>query len=436
MDALILLLLILFNGLFAMAEMAIVSSRKARLQQRADEGSAGAAAALALANEPGHFLSAIQVGITIIGILSGALGEEAFATPLAASLRRYSWVAPYADAVALTIVVGTLTCFAVVIGELVPKRLALVSPERIASLVSRPLGLLAKAGYPLVRALSAITDAILRLLRVRAAPEPVTEEEINVLMEQGAEAGIFEKHEQAIVSRTLRLDRLKVTGVMTPRSDVVCIDAGTPFEAAVATMVSSGHARFPLVRGTLDQVLGMLASKALLQALSEGRRGELPAYAQKALFVPQTLTVMQVLEQFKKHRRHSALVVNEFGQVQGLVTMNDVFEALVGDIAVVGDEGDRDVVQRDDGSWLMDGTVTIERFKDVAGISGLLPEEGAGAFHTLGGFVMALLGRVPKAGDKVSWDSYRFEVVDMDRNRVDKVLVSPAPGADPSRMSR
>lgn len=425
MDALILLALITFNGLFAMSEMAIVSSRKARLQHLADEGGAGASVALALANEPGHFLSTIQVGITVIGILSGALGEEAFAVPLAASLRQYPWIASYADAFALAIVVSGVAFFSIIVGELVPKRLALVSPERIASVVSRPLRFLAKAGDPLVRALSAITDATVRLLRIRVSQEPpVTEEEIKVLMEQGAEAGVFEKHEQMIVSRTLRLDRLKVTGVMTPRPDLVCLDVEESFESAIGKMVSSGHSRLPLVRGGLGKIAGMLRSKTLLKSLAERKRGDLLAHAEKALSIPETLNVMEVIEEFKKHHCDAALVVNEFGDVQGLVTMGDVFEALVGDIAIVDGNREQDVVQREDGSWLMDGVVTIERFKDVAGISGPLPAEIDGVFHTLGGFVLEQLGRIPVAGDKFTWESYRFEVVDMDGNGVDKVLVS------------
>jgi putative hemolysin len=425
MDALILLALIGFNGVFALSEMAIVSSRKARLQQFAEAGNAGAAAALNLANEPAHFLSTIQVGITVIGILNGALGEAAFAAPLAATLREYRFIGPYADGVALAVVVGAITVISVVIGELVPKRLALVSPERTASLVSRPMGFLAGAGYPLVRGLSWLTEAILRLFRIRASQEPpVTEEEIKVLMEQGAEAGVFEPHEEAIVSRALRMDRLKVTGVMTPTSDLVYLDAQRPFEDAIQTVVASGHARFPLVRGGLSEVLGMVSSKSLLKALAEKRPGELLPLAEKALFVPDALSVMQVLEEFKKHRRRAALVVNEFGQVRGLATMNDVFEALVGDIGMIEEDADRDIVRREDGTWLMDGSVTIERFKDVAGISGPLPDEDTAIFQTLGGLVMALLGRIPKVGDKFTWESYRFEVMDMDGNRVDKVLVS------------
>jgi putative hemolysin len=425
MDALILLALILFNGLFAMSEMAIVSSRKARLQQFADEGSAGATAALKLANDPAHFLSTIQVGITVIGILSGALGEAAFAAPLAAALRESGWLVKYADAMALGIVVSAITVFSVVVGELVPKHLALVSPERTASLISRPLGLLAKAGYPLVRALSAVTKAILVPFRLQASHQPpVTEEEIKVLMDQGVEAGVFQKHEPAIVTRALRLDRLKVTGVMTPRSELFCVDIDEPFDSAIARMASSGHTRFPLIRGGLGQIAGILDSRALLVDMAEGKRGRLLEHAQTPVFLAETLTVMQVLEQFKKHRRDAALVMNEFDEVLGLVTMNDVFEALVGDMALLNDDSDRDVVLREDGSWLMDGTVTVERFKHVAAVSGPLPEENTGIFQTLGGFVMTLLGRVPQVGDKYTWESYRFEVVAMDANRVDKVIVS------------
>jgi putative hemolysin len=425
MDALIIVCLILLNGLFAMSEMAIVSSRKARLRQLADEGRAGARGALELANEPGHFLSTIQIGITVIGILSGAIGEEVFAVPLGAELRRTAWLAPYADAVALAIVVSLIAFCSIIVGELVPKRLALVSPERIASLVSRPLGFLAKAGHPLVRLLSGVTDAVLRLFRIRTSQDaPVTKEEIKVLMEQGAQAGIFEKHEQMIVSRALRLDRFKVTGVMTPRTNLVCVDAQEPFESAIARMVSSGHARLPLLHGGPRQIAGMVTSKTVLRSLAEGKHGGLLAHAEEALFVPEELTVIQLLEQFKVHRRDAALIVNQFGEVLGLVTMSDVLHSLIGDIGVLEDEAKRDAVLCEDGSWLVDGTMTTERFKDVAGISGPLPEEDTGIFHTAGGFAMAQLGRVPQVGDRFTWENYRFEIVHMDGNRVDKMRVS------------
>jgi putative hemolysin len=284
---------------------------------------------------------------------------------------------------------------------------------------------LSMIGHPVVRALSLATEGILKLFGLRAGSEPpVTEEEIKVLMEQGAEAGVFEQHEQALVTRVFRLDELRVTGVMTPRSAVVALDLEEALDVNIRRIIESGHSRFPVVRGGLDHVEGIVLAKVLLEDALVDKPVDLKARLAKALFVPQTLTVMELVAAFKKHRQTMALVVNEFGDLQGLVTLNDVMEALVGDIATVEDEGERDIVRREDGSWLIDGGVTIERFKDVVGIEETLPEEEAGTYHTLAGFVMLQLGRVPHVGDKFEWHGYRIEVVDMDRNRVDKVIVT------------
>jgi len=424
MDVLILFLLIVLNGIFAMSEMGIVSARKARLQQLADEGRAGARAALALANEPSHFLSTVQIGITLIGITSGAFGEATVAVGLIPWLSRWPALAPYAEQLSLAIVVTAITLTSVIIGELVPKRLALIDPERVASLVARPMMWLAALTYPVVRVLSAATGALLRLFGVRAGGgPPVTEEEINVLMEQGAEAGVFQEHEQTIVSRVFRLDELKVRGVMTPRNDIVYVDLDEPLEHNLRRIVESGHSRFPVVRGSLENVQGIVQTKALLEDALGGRPVDLALQVMKPLLVPDTLTVMQVVEAFKKHRQTVALVIDERGSPQGLVTLNDVMQALVGDIATVGEERELDVVQRDDGSWLIDGGVTVERFKDVLEIEEQLPEESTGSYHTLAGFVMLQLGQVPKVADKFDWNGVEFEVVDMDRHRIDKLLV-------------
>jgi putative hemolysin len=428
MDLLILVVLILLNGVLAMSEMAVMSSRKARLQQFADEGRPGAATALALATQPTNFLSTIQVGITLIGITSGAFGEAAVASRLAGWLSGWPVLMPYADELALTIVVAAITLASLIVGELVPKRLALISPESVASVIARPMTWLATLTYPLVRSLSAITDAVLRVIGVRgAAGSAVTEEEIQVLMEQGTEAGVFQEHEQVIVSRVFRLDQLKVTGVMTSRPDIVYLDLELPQEANMRRIAESGHSRFPVVRGGLDNVQGIAQAKTLLEDLVAGEPGDFASRVLKPLFIPATLTVMQVIESFKKHRQTVALVVDEHGNLQGMVTLNDVMEALVGDIATVEDERDLDVVRRADGSWLMDGGVTIERFRDVLEIEGELPEEHLGSYHTLGGFAMLQLERVPQVGDQFAWEGIEFEIVDMDQHRVDKLLVRRVP---------
>jgi putative hemolysin len=429
MEILILFGLILMNGVFAMSEMAVVSARKARLQHLADEGKRGAKVALRLAQEPSSFLATIQVGITVIGITSGAFGEAKLAKGLSEWLSQWAVFDRHSEAIAATIVITGITLAALIFGELVPKRLALLNPERVASLVAGPMRALSRVAYPLVRALGAVTDGILRLLGLRATGEsPVTEEEIKVLMEQGAEAGVFEAHEQQLVSRVFRLDELRVTGVMTPRGDIIYLDLEEPLEENVRRIVAGHHSRFPVVRGGLRNVVGIVLAKTLLEESLAGRPVDLSNLA-KALFVPETLTVMDLVAQFKQHRQTMALVVNEFGDVVGLATLNDVMEALVGDIATADDERDRDIVPRDERSWLVDGSVTIERFKDVLDVEVPLPEEGLGSYHTVAGFALLQLDRVPHVADRFEWQGYTFEIVDMDGNRIDKLLVTRPPAA-------
>jgi putative hemolysin len=424
MDLLILLSLIVLNGVFAGSEMALVSSRKARLQQLADEGRAGAATALALANEPTHFLSTVQVGITLIGVTSGAFGEATISGGLARWLAHWPQLVPYADDLALAIVVGSVTLVSLIAGELVPKRLALLNPEAVASVIARPMNWLSVLAYPLVRFLSALTEGVLGALGVRKVEgSPVTEEEIKVLMEQGTEAGVFQEHEQMLVSRVFRLDSLKVTGIMTPRTDIVYLDLEEPLETNLRRIADSGHSRLPVVHGALEHVQGIAQAKTLLEDFAAGRPIDLARGLVKPLYVPETLSAMQAVEAFRKHRQTAALVVDEHGNLQGMVTLNDVMEALVGDIATVADERELDIVQREDGSWLVDGGMTVERFKDVLGIEEPFPEEELGTYHTLSGFAMLQLARVPAVGDKFVWNQIEFEIVDMDRHRVDKLLV-------------
>jgi putative hemolysin len=424
MDLLILFSLIVLNGIFAGSEMALVSSRKARLQQLADEGGAGAATALALANEPTHFLSTVQVGITLIGVTSGAFGAATISGGLARWLAQWPQLVPYADDLALVIVVGFVTLVSLIAGELVPKRLALLNPEAVASAIARPMTWLSVLAYPLVRFLSALTDGVLGLLGVRKVEgSPVSEEEIKVLMEQGTEAGVFQEHEQMLVSRVFRLDSLKVTGIMTPRTDIVYLDLGEPLESNLRRIADSGHSRLPVVRGALEHVQGIAQAKTLLEDFAAGRPIDLARGLVKPLYVPETLSAMQAVEAFRKHRQTAALVVDEHGNLQGMVTLNDVMEALVGDIATVEDERELDIVQREDGSWLVDGGMTVERFKDALRIEERFPEEELGTYHTLSGFAMLQLARVPTVGDKFACNQIEFEIVDMDRHRVDKLLV-------------
>jgi putative hemolysin len=426
MDLAIIFVLILCNGLFAMSEIAVVSARKARLQQRADEGQAGAAVALQLANEPAHFFSTIQVGITSIGILNGAFGEAAIADKLAVYFAEFPLLAPYSRGLALTVMVISITYLSVILGELVPKRLALINPEGIASVIARPMQMLARITAPLVNFLSLSSELVLRVLRPKPNEDPpVTEEEINVLMEQGEQAGVFEPAESALVSNVLRLDEQPVAAIMTPRVDMVYLDLDDPFEENRRKLIDSPHSTLPVCKGGLDHVVGVLRSQELLAKSLAGQPTDIANALHPPLYIPRSLSAMQVLETFKKHRAHIALVVDEYGNIIGLVSPTDILEAIVGEISMEEAE-DADAVQREDGSWLMDGMLSTERFRQLLNADELPGEEG-GNFHTLGGFLMMHLGRVPKAADHFEWNGLRFEVMDMDRNRVDKVLVTRLP---------
>jgi putative hemolysin len=436
MELVVLLLLFVVNGLFSMSEMAVVSSRKARLQQLFDEGRAGAGTALDLANNPSHFLSTVQVGITVIGVSSGAFGEAALTEHVSAWLAQLPAIGDRAPAIAAALVIVGITLGSLLIGELVPKRIALLNPEAVASTVAKPMKWLSALVHPIVRLLSSLTDAFLRLLPTRtAAAPPVTEEEIRVLMEQGAEAGVFEEREHELVSRVFRMDDLRATSVMTPRTDIVYLNLEDGEGALRERLADAPHSRFPVTRGDLDNIEGIVEVKALLGDLVLGRRLDLASRLSKPLYLPETLTITETLEAFKKHRQTSAFLVNEYGELQGIVTLHDIMEALVGDIGAEDETGDEDIVRRDDGSWLVDGGVSVERFKEALDVDEPLPEEHTGSYNTLGGFAMLELGRVPKAADRFEWGDYRFEVIDMDRNRVDKLLVTRAPEAPTSDPS-
>lgn len=428
MDLALVFLLIVINGIFAMSEIAVVSSRKSRLQNLADDGSLGAQAALSLHHEPSSFLSTIQVGITLVGILNGAIGEAAVADPLAAWLVGIPLLEPYAKGIALTVTVVGLTYFSVVVGELVPKRLALLAPEGIASLVARPMMILARITHPLVVILSSSCSGILRLLGAKRKDEPpVTDDEIKVLMEQGAEAGVFHESEQEIVSNVLRLDEQRISSIMTPRRDMLVIDLDEDEETVWQRIIETEYSRLVVCRGGLDHVLGVLQTGDLLKKVLPGHgitTADVEPMLRPPLYVPESVTTTQLLESFRRARLQFALIINEYGDVQGLVTLTDVLAAIVGELSVPEAPEDRDMLQREDGSWLMDGDVGVERLKSVLDIVDDLPGEDEHSFHTLGGFIMHALGRVPAPTDHFEVLGWRFEVMDMDRNRVDKVLVS------------
>jgi putative hemolysin len=431
MDVLLLLLLILLNALFAMSEMAVVSSRKARLQRMADDGFPGAKSAVALNEEPSAFLSTIQVGITTIGILSGVVGEGLIAAPIAAWLSQFAPIEPYAKGASVAVVVAIITYLSVVIGELVPKRLALLAPERIASVVARPMVWFSGIARPMVSVLGWSSSLLLRLLGARGTDEPpVTDDEIKVLMEQGAEAGVFHESEQAIVSNVLRLDDQRIGAIMTPRMDIFAIDLADGDETVRGRIADSPHSRVVVCRDGLDHILGVLRIGDLLKPALAGGPLEVEKHLTPPLFVPETLSTTQLLENFRRERVQFGLIVDEYGDLQGLVSLTDVLTSIVGDLPELDDNDDVDVVRREDGSWLVDGSVGLERLKAVLEIDEL-PEEDERGFHTIGGFAMHRLGRIPSVADHFEAAGFRFEVVDMDRNRVDKMLVARVPGSQP-----
>lgn len=425
MELAILLALFVVNGVFAMSELAVVSSRRIRLQQLAEGGDRGASAALALTEHPGPFLSTIQVGITLIGIFSGAFGEATLVDQLTPVLAAQPVVGPYAGEIALAAVVVGITYFSLILGELVPKRLALHAPEAVARRIALPMQLLARLMYPFVRLLTLSSELILRLFGVRErVRETVTEAEIEGLMRAGAEQGVFERAESEFVSRVLQLDAQRVGAIMTPRVDMVVLDAGQPLARNLELIRRDGYTRLPVVRGDFDEVLGVLDSRDLLHAALDGKPVDLLAHVRPPLYVPESVNVIRLLELFKTHQAHLALVLDEYGEVQGLVTMTDVLEAIVGTVPDTDENVEPDVVRRPDGSLLVDGGVSLARVREALGREIEVPAAEAGSYQTLGGLVMARLGRVPRTGDRFEFDRVRFEVLDMDRNRVDKVLIT------------
>ncbi len=425
-EILLILLLIFANGVFAMSEMAIVSSRKVRLQNMANQGDKKARAALELADAPNRFLSTVQVGITLIGILAGAFGGATISERLAVNLSQISWLAPYSRAIAFTLVVASITYLSLIVGELVPKRLALNSPETIAASVAMPMRTIAAIASPVVHLLSASTDLVLRILGISASTEPqVTEEEIKVLIEQGTEAGMFEEAEQDMVERVFRLGDRPVSALMTPRPDIVWLDLEDSPEENRKKMIDSANSRFPVCQGGLDNVLGIMPVTDLLARSLSGEALDLTVSLRQPVFVPESTRGLKVLELFKQTGTHMALVVDEYGVIQGLVTLNDILVEIVGDVPSADELEDPQAVQRDDGSWLLDGMLAVDEFFEIFGVDESRGEH-RGSYQTLGGFVITHLGRIPNAADSFEWDGMRFEVMDMDGNRVDKVLVVPA----------
>ncbi len=431
MEIAILFALIVLNGLFAMSEIALVTARKARLQKLVDEGDAGAAAAVQLGEDPTRFLSTIQIGITSIGVLNGIVGEAALAAPLAAWLAALGVPVPYTQYGATGVVVVLITYFSIVVGELVPKRIGQSNPELLARLVARPINWLAIATKPFVRLLSISTHALLRLLGVKqGGGGAVTEDEIHAMLAEGTSAGVIESHEHAMVRNVFRLDDRQIGSLMVPRADVVMLDVSLDFEANLARIEESDHARFPVVRGGLNDVVGVInARKWLSHALREQNRDLLSQPLKTPLYVPETITGMELLDNFRSSDVHMAFVIDEYGEVQGIVTLQDLIEAITGEFRP------RDIatswaVQREDGSWLLDGHIPVPELKDRLGLD-TVPDEERGRYHTLSGMLMLLTGRLPRVADTVDWEQWRLEIVDMDGKTIDKVLATRLPEPTP-----
>lgn len=421
-EILLILLLVLANGVFAMSEIALVSARRARLQRMANGGNRKAAAALRLAENPDRFLSTVQIGITLIGVFAGAFGGATLAEQIEERLKAYPQFAPYSEAIGVMIVVVCITYLSLILGELVPKRLALHSPERIAAAVATPMTWLSRVAAPVVAFLSASTRAVFALLPIRDSAEPaVTEEEVKLLLHQATQAGTIERHEREIVERVFRLGDRRVTAVMTPRIDVVWLDVNRPVAELRTAAAAAGHTRFPVADGSADNPIGIIHVRDLFSPTSDR---DLRSALQPPLVVPKTTPAFELLERFRESRNHVALVADEYGGVIGLVTPADILEALVGELPHMGDESEPAVFQRADGSWSFDAALDLEEAKSVLDIPSRLEGQKEHEFQTIAGYVIQRLGRIPKLGETVDAGGYRFEILDMDGRRVDRILAT------------
>ncbi|MBE3117837.1 MAG: HlyC/CorC family transporter [Candidatus Atribacteria bacterium] len=423
-DLLVIALLLFLNGILAMSETALLSVRKARLQHRVNEGDTRAQTALQLIEHPNRFLSTIQIGITLIDVLVGAIGGAAVATFLGGLISKVSVLEPYSEAISLFFVVIVITYFSIVFGELVPKRIAIQNAERVASVVAGPMLLISKIVSPFVHVLSGSTDLLLRLLGVKQSTEPlVTEEELLVQLAQGTQAGVFEESEQDMVEGVFSLSDQRVNALMTPRNEIIWLDVNDTAAEIRRKVEESPFSRFPVGDDSLDNLVGIVKAKDLLLAdLKNGK--QLKEIARPPLYVPETAFGSRALEILKEAKREMVLVVDEFGVVQGLLTLADILEEIVGAF-----EGEPQATQRQDGSWLLDGMLQNDEFKEIFNLRRLPDEE---EYETLGGFVMLHMGRIPQAADLFEWNGLRFEVMDMDGKRVDKILVSTIPAKPPA----
>ncbi len=423
MQILFLFALIVLNGLFAMSEIALVTAKRSRLAKLADDGERAAVTALKLGQDSTRFLSTIQIGITSIGILNGIVGESALAAPLATTLQTLGMNPEPSHIIATAVVVLAITYITIVIGELVPKRLGQLNPEGIACLVARPMLTLSAITRPFGRLLSASTDAVLRLMGNPPQAMPsVTEEEIHAMLEEGSEAGVIEQQEHEMVRNVFRLDDRQLGSLMVPRADIVFLDVSKPLDENILRVTESEHSRFPVCNGGLQSLIGVVNAKQLLAKTLKGRLTEFTSQLQPCVYVPETLTGMELLDHFRTSGTQMVFVVDEYGEIQGLVTLQDMLEAVTGEFVPRNLE-DSWAVQREDGSWLLDGLIPVPELKDTLELKNV-PEEDKGLYHTLSGLMMWLLGRMPRTGDIMTWESWNLEIVDLDGQRIDKVLAS------------
>ena len=424
LELFLILCLIIANGVFSGSEIAIVSARKVRLEQLAKQGNRKARLALKLANSPNDFLSAAQIGITLIGILSGAVGGATVARRLEEVLVSIPLLSPYSNALSIVLVVTLITYISLVVGELVPKRIALSHPEELACSVAPSMSWLAKFTSPLVELLGVSTDGLLRLMGVRTNElSPITEEEIRVLIEQGTQAGMFEEAEQEMVERVFRLGDRPIKTLMTPRTSIIWLDVDSPWEENQREILETPYSRFPVGQDSLDNCLGFVRVKDILNTQLSGAALSLQALAQPPLFVAESTRSLNVLEMFRQSGTHIALITDEYGGIEGLVTLNDLIEAIVGNIPNDDEIEEPQIIQREDGSYLLDGLLSIDEFKELFEKE-TLPNEEEGNYHTLGGFIIESLGKIPQSGDHFETEGLRLEVMDMDGIRIDKVLAA------------
>lgn len=416
--------------MLSMSELAVVSAKRIRLENSSAQGSAGARAALALADDPSRFLSTVQVGITLIGIFNGAFGEASLVEKLTPRVADIAILSPHARELSLGTVVVGITFASIVFGELVPKRIAMQYPEAIAAMIAKPMQWLSWLAAPFVKVLSLVTETVIRLIGFNKPKEnTVTEEDIAGMIEEGAEAGVFEQTEHDIVRRALRLDDQRLGALMTPRTDFEFIDLNDPVERNLARIAGSAYSRFPVCRGDRSDIIGIVhAGDLFAQVIRSNSIGsiDIERAVKAPLYVPESVSAMDLLETLKTNRTELALVVDEYGEIAGMITLSDMMGALVGDVSITeGGEQENDAFQREDGSWLIDAGMSADRFREVLGVDARFPDETSGLYHTLAGFMLTRFGRVPQTSDFIEAAGYRFEVIDMDRQRIDRLLVTP-----------